>query len=103
MALRAIAQLGRWTKLMAVKCFDEFPVYERERIFIAANLNEAEKVERILKERDIEYAVNIEPYYRISPFQTEHQGVAFYVKSEHADFFRTILKEKGLGTGVVDI
>jgi len=62
---------------MAEKSLDEFPAHERERIFIAANLNEAEKVEHILKERDIDYAVNIEPYYRISPFQSEHQGVAF--------------------------
>jgi hypothetical protein len=88
---------------MGIKPLDEFDIEERERIFIAVNLSEAKKVEEILNERDIDYAVNIEPYYRISPFQTEHQGVAFYVKSEHADFFRMILKEKGLGTGVVDI
>ena len=88
---------------MARKSLDEFPVDERDRIFVAVNLSEAEKVEGVLNERGIDYAVNIEPYYRISPFQTEHQGVAFYVKSEHADFFRRILKEKGLGTGVVDI
>lgn len=88
---------------MAKKSLDEFSVYERERIFIAVNLGEAKRVEDILNERDINYAANIEPYYRISPFQTEHQGVAFYVKSEHAALFRTILKEKGLGAGVVDI
>ncbi len=88
---------------MGRKSLDEFPIHERERIFIAVNLSEANRAEEILKERDIEYAVNLEPYYRISPFQSEHQGLAFYVKSEHADFFRKVLKEKGLGVGVVDI
>ncbi len=88
---------------MGQKPLDEFPPEQRERIFIAVKLREAKMVEDILKERDIDYAVNMEPYYRISPFQTEHQGAAFYVKSEHAEFSRTILKEKGLGKGVMDI
>lgn len=88
---------------MGQKELDEFLPEERERIFIAVNLREAKMVEGILKERDIDYAVNMEPYYRISPFQTEHQGAAFYVKSEYAELSRAILKEKGLGTGVEDI
>ena len=88
---------------MATESLDEFPEDERARIFIAVNLREARKVEDILGERDVDYAVNIEPYYRISPFQTEHQGVAFYVKSEDADISRRILKQRGLATGVVDI
>jgi hypothetical protein len=94
---------GSYGKLMGKKSLEEFLIDERERIFIAVNLGEAKKAEEILNENGIDYAVNIEPYYRMSPFQTEHRGAAFYVKSEHADFCRKILKEKGLGVGVVDI
>jgi hypothetical protein len=88
---------------MGKKSFEEFPIDERERIFIAVNLTEVKKAEEILDENYIEYAINIEPYYRISPFQTEHRGGAFYVKSQDAEFCRKILKEKGLGAGVLDI
>ena len=88
---------------MSRKSFEEFLIDERERILVAVNLSEAKKAEEILNEIIIDYAINIEPYYRISPFQTEHQGAAFYVKSENADSCRKILKEKGLGAGVVDI
>jgi hypothetical protein len=88
---------------MSRKSLEEFLIDERERIIITVNLSEAKKAERILNETKIDYAINIEPYYRISPFQTEHQGAAFYVKSEDAEFCRKILKEKGLGAGVVDI
>jgi hypothetical protein len=88
---------------MSRKSIEEFRIDERERIFFAANLPEAKSAEAILNKIKIDYAVNIEPYYRISPFQTEHQGAAFYVKSEHADSCRKILKEKGLGIGVVGI
>jgi hypothetical protein len=88
---------------MSRKSFEEFRIDERERILVAVNLNEAEKAEEILNEIKIDYAINIDPYYRISPFQTEHQGAAFYVKSENAEFCSKILKEKGLGAGVVDI
>ena len=88
---------------MSRKSFEEFRIDERERIFVAVNLSEAEKAEKILNEIKIDYAINIEPYYKISPFQTEHKGAAFYVKAENAGFCRKILKEKGLGAGVVDI
>lgn len=88
---------------MGRKSIEEFDLDERERIFIAVNLNEAEKAEEILNANRIDYAVNIEPYYTITPFSTEHQGAAFYVKSEYSEFCRKILKEKGLRVGVVDI
>ncbi|MGD2270720.1 MAG: hypothetical protein PVI06_10000 [Desulfobacterales bacterium] len=83
--------------------FEELPIQARERILVAVNLSEAKKAEKILNEIKIAYAVNIEPYYRISPFQTQHQGAAFYVKTENAEICRKILKEKGLAAGVVDI
>ena len=88
---------------MGRKPFEEFLIDERERVLIAVNLSEAGRAEEILNQSNIDYAVNIEPYYRISPFQTEHQGAAFYVKSEDAEFCRKILKERGLGAAVVDI
>ena len=88
---------------MARKSIAEFAIDERERILVAVNLNEAQKAESLLDEIKIDYAVNIEPYYRISPFQTEHQGAAFYVRPEKAEYCRKVLKEKGLGAGVVDI
>lgn len=88
---------------MSRKSFEQFLIDERERIFIAVNMSEAEKAEEILNEFKIDYSINIEPYYRISPFQTEHQGAAFYVKSENAEFCRNILAGRGQGAGVVDI
>ena len=88
---------------MGRKSIEEFGLDERERIFIAVNLKEAEKTEEILNANRIDYAVNIEPYYIISPFSTEHKGAAFYVKSEHSEFWRRILKEKGLRVGGVNI
>jgi hypothetical protein len=90
-------------RFMGRKSLEEFLIDERERILVAVNLSEAEKAEEILNENKIDYAINIELYYRISPFQTEHQGAAFYVKSDNAESCRKILKEKGLSAGVVDI
>ncbi len=88
---------------MSRKYFDEFSKQEIKRIFMAISVSEAEKVEKLLTENNIDYAVNMEPYYRISPFQTEHLGAAFYVVSGQAGFCRQMLKKRGLDTGIVEI
>ena len=73
-----------------------------ERIFIARTLRQARKVEALLTDAGVDYAVQVEPYGRSLLFGTIRHGAAFYVAAAGATDCRERLIRAGFGTGVVE-
>lgn len=74
------------------------------RIYIAGHVAEAKRVENVLTENGIEYAVEIEPYIGLALgiVPLEYPGAAFYVLSGQAPFARRALLAAGLKVGLAD-
>ena len=72
----------------------------REPIFIAANVREADFVERVLDDEGIEYSQRLEPFMRETSGVC-YQGVLFEVAGGQAGYCRRLLAEKGLERGVI--
>ncbi len=87
---------------MARVALDNFADKEVARIYLAGELAEARRVEEILSGYGINYAVEVEPYVRLSFFPSEYAGAAFYVLSGQADFCKRALFEAGLKAGIED-
>ncbi len=87
---------------MARVTLDDFAEKKVARIYLAGELSEAKRVEEILSANDIDYAVEIEPYVRLSFFSSEYAGAAFYVLSGQAEFCKRALFEAGLKVGMED-
>ena len=81
---------------------DALEHHDLERIFIAARLTEAQRVEEVLTLEGVEYVVNVEPFVAgvFSTFRPRN-GAVFYVASTQADYSRSKLIGAGLGRGVV--
>jgi hypothetical protein len=73
-----------------------------ERVFIARTLRQARKVEDLLTEAGIDYAVQVEPYGRSLLFGTIRHGAAFYVAAAQGTHCRDLLIRAGFGKGVVE-
>lgn len=73
-----------------------------ERIFVAASLRVARRIEEWLTEAGVDYAVQVEPFGRSILFNAARNGAAFYVTSGQADYWREHLTTAGLGGGVVE-
>lgn len=78
---------------------DDLP--DAERVFIAATLREALRVEDLLTADGVNYAVQVEPYGTSLLF-SQRNGAAFYVPASQAAFCRQRLTSEGLGRGVVE-
>ena len=88
---------------MARVALEDFGDKEVVRIYIAGALGEAKRVEAILTQNGIHYAVEVEPYVRFSMFSAPEQaGASFYVISGQADFCRRVLREAGLRAGIIE-
>jgi hypothetical protein len=81
---------------------DALEHHELERVFIAARLKEAQRVEEVLTLEGVDYVVNVEPFVSglFSAFRPRN-GAVFYVSLTQADYSRTKLVEAGLGRGIV--
>ena len=81
---------------------DALEHHDLQRIFIAARLTEAQRVEEILTLEGVEYVVSVEPFVAgvFSTFRPRN-GAVFYVVSTQADYSRAKLTSAGLGRGVV--
>jgi hypothetical protein len=77
-------------------------IREPERIFIAASLREARRVEQVLTAVGVDYVVQVEPFGRSVLFGTVRQGASFYVTSAQAAYCRSRLSADGLDRGVVE-
>ena len=73
---------------------------EREPIFIAANVREAEFIERLLEEEEIEYEVRPEAFQR-GGRGTCFQGLMFEVLPGQAAYCRKLIEDRGLKAGIV--
>ena len=73
-------------------------------IYIAGRLSEGKRVEQVLSDNAIDYAVDIEPFHSrvLGILPVEYEGVGFYVVSSQADFCRRVLREAGLVQGLVE-
>ena len=83
---------------------DDFDDKDITRVYLAGRLAEAKRVEKVLNDNDIEYAIEVEPYvttFAVLSFG-EYGGAAFYVLSGQADFCRGILKEAGFTVGILE-
>ena len=84
---------------------EQFLGKEVSCVYIAGGLGEARRVEDILTEHSLDYAVDIQPYYK--PMCTlfsigAYAGAAFFVFSGQAAFVRTRLIAAGLKAGIQD-
>ena len=74
---------------------------DAERVFIAASLTEALRVENLLTLSGVDYAVHVE-IFSTSLFGSPRNGAAFYVAAGQAAYCRSHLRAAGLGRGVVE-
>ncbi len=66
-------------------------------VYIAGNTMEAEKVERLLTERGIDYALRLEPYASTSVMLVgERTGLFVYVPVDRHESCRVVLEQNGL-------
>ena len=70
------------------------------RIFLAATVAEARRVEAVLDQHGADYCVRVEPYGR-TLFGSIRQGAAFLVDATQADSCEAALVRTGLGAGIV--
>ncbi len=72
------------------------------RVYLAAKLREAKRVEEILTASGIGYDVEIEPYTKLllGIIPREYKGAGFFVRAADAPRARTTLKAAGLKAGI---
>jgi hypothetical protein len=78
---------------------EEFSDKAISRISIAGSIEEAERIEDILTEDGIDYAVSLEPFVT-SIFGSERNGIAFYVLSGPEHYCRELLTSRGLASSL---
>lgn len=73
-------------------------------VYIAGRLTEGKRVEQVLSDNAIDYAVDIEPFQKrvLGILPIEYEGVGFYVLSSQAEFCRRVLREAGVVQGLVE-
>jgi hypothetical protein len=82
---------------------EEFEDRQSELIFIARNVREARRVEALLTEQGIDYAIALEPFLHGGIFGViTLTGLGFYALSGQALYCRELLGQQGLAVGVVE-
>ena len=81
---------------MARLTLKDFTEHQPELIYIAGNLTEAEQVEALLNEKQIDYALNVESFVKQSLLGGIYPGVFFYVSVHDAQDSREHLIFHGL-------
>ena len=73
-------------------------------VYIAGRLKEGKRVEQVLSDNGVDYAVDIEPFETrvLGILPVRYDGVGFYVASEHAALSRHVLHAAGLLQGLVE-
>jgi hypothetical protein len=89
---------------MALVDMEIFDDKEVALVYIAGRLSEGKRVEQVLSDNAIDYAVDIEPFQSrvLGILPVEYKGVGFYVLSAQADFCRRVLREASLVQGLVE-
>ncbi|HEX7409207.1 MAG TPA: hypothetical protein VF515_16375 [Candidatus Binatia bacterium] len=73
-------------------------------VYVAGRLKEGKRVEQVLSDNAIDYAVDIEPFQGrvLGILPVEYEGIGFYVLSDQAEFCRRVLREADLVQGLVE-
>lgn len=79
---------------------DAFGDRSLARIFLAATVTEARRVEKVLDQHGVDYCVRVEPCGR-TLFGSTRQGAAFFVDDAQADSCVEALERAGLAAGIV--
>ena len=88
---------------MAIVSLDSFSEREVEPVFIAGSLSEAQRIEKILTDQGIDYAVEIEKYIQTGMLLTsEYNGATFYVLSRQAPLCRKLFLDYGFSNGIIE-
>ena len=89
---------------MALVDPETFDDKEVAMVYVAGRLNDGKRVEQVLSDNAIDYAVDVEPFQSrvLGALPVEYEGVGFYVLSSQADFCRRVLREAGLVQGLVE-
>jgi len=82
---------------------EDFEDRPNELVFIARRVREAERVEALLTDEGIDYALAFEDFLHGGIFGTTTlTGVGFYVLSNQAAHCRELLGRRGLAVGIVE-
>jgi hypothetical protein len=81
-----------------------FDDQEVAMVYVAGRLSEGKRVERVLSDNAIDYAVDVEPFESrvLGILPVEYEGIGFYVLSARADLSRRVLRDAGLVQGLVE-
>ncbi len=79
---------------------DAFGGRQLARIFLAATVSEARRVEAVLDQQGVDYCVRVEPCGR-TLFGSTRQGAAFFVDVAQADSCAEAFMRAGLAAGIV--
>jgi hypothetical protein len=73
-------------------------------VYIAGRLKEGKRVEQLLSDTGVDYAVDVEPFETtvLGILPVAYEGVGFYVASHQADHCREVLRAAGLVQGLVE-
>jgi hypothetical protein len=75
---------------------------ELQPVFIAATVAETDVVEKLLDAEGIEYDVSPEPHVNEMSGEACLMGVMFRVSTAKAHYCCQLLRERGLGRGVIE-
>lgn len=82
---------------MARRTADELAGKPLSLVYIADNLVDAQKAERILTEQEIDFTISLEPFASTSVMLVgERTGLFVYVPAERHDSCRGMLERNGL-------
>ena len=89
---------------MALVNPEAFDGKEVVMVYIAGRLKEGRRVEQVLTENAVDYAVDAERFESrlLGILPVEYEGVGFYVAAAQADFCRDVLRRAGLLQGLVE-
>jgi hypothetical protein len=73
-------------------------------VYVAARRSEAKRVEQVLSDHAVDYAVAAEPFEHLvlGLLPMTYEGVGFYVLAGQAEFCRGLLHAAGLVQGLVE-
>ena len=89
---------------MALVHPETFDARDVTMIYVAGRVSEGKRVEQILSDHAIDYAVDVEPFQSrvLGILPVEYEGIGFYVLSGQAAFCRGALRDAGVVQGLVE-
>lgn len=86
---------------MARFTLEEFSDRQPELVYIASNVVDAEYIESVFQEYQIDYAMNIETFVKQSLLGGTYPGVFFYVSQSDVQRSREGLQARGFSDTVI--